>query len=194
MAVSSGAAMKSTLNPNAPLFIPMALQQVEDFSPEWWELVNTTTWFREHWFRRNQDQETFDVDDEKEDVANLLPDSIDLGIGDELSIPEAELDDAVFLQSVESAEALKKGIIDYGNRSHLIRPKTKTICDGYLFDLCSSGTGFLNDEESAVRNLGLRSPKNAVRPILQSAKYWEKPAQRPSPMGSPRRHMIQQPR
>ncbi|KAJ8497689.1 hypothetical protein OPV22_008241 [Ensete ventricosum] len=167
MAVSSGAAMKSTLNPNAPLFIPMALQQVEDFSPEWWELVNTTTWFREHWFRRNQDQETFDVDDEKEDVANLLPDSIDLGIGDELSIPEAELDDAAFLQSVESAEALKKGIIDYG---------------------------FLNDEESAVRNLGLRSPKSAVRPILQSAKYWEKPAQRPSPMGSPRRHMIQQPR
>ncbi|CAL9063599.1 protein EARLY RESPONSIVE TO DEHYDRATION 15 [Musa acuminata AAA Group] len=165
MAVSSGAAMKSTLNPNAPLFIPMALQQVEDFSPEWWELVNTTTWFREHWFHRNQDQETFDVNDE-EDVANLLPDTIDLGIGDELSIIEAELDDAAFHQSVVAAEALKKGIIDYG---------------------------FLNDEESVVRNLGLKSPKNAVRPILQSAKYWEKPAQRPNPMGSPRR-MIQQPR
>ncbi|XP_074559936.1 protein EARLY RESPONSIVE TO DEHYDRATION 15-like [Curcuma longa] len=80
MELPSGAVPKSTLNPDAPLFIPMAFQQVQDFSPEWWELVKTTTWFREHWFHIHQDQETFDAD-EDEDVANLLPDSIDLDIG-----------------------------------------------------------------------------------------------------------------
>ncbi|MCD7459280.1 hypothetical protein HAX54_040539 [Datura stramonium] len=36
MALVSGG--RSTLNPNAPLFIPSYVQQVEDFSPEWWNL------------------------------------------------------------------------------------------------------------------------------------------------------------
>jgi hypothetical protein len=47
-------AMASSLNPNAPLFIPAAYRKVEDFSPEWWELVQTTAWFRDHWFRQHQ--------------------------------------------------------------------------------------------------------------------------------------------
>ena len=71
--------VESNLNPNAPLFIPAAYQQVEDFSPEWWELVKTTGWFRDHWFRQHQEQETFDgSDDAEKDVASLLPDSSDL--------------------------------------------------------------------------------------------------------------------
>ncbi|OEL38941.1 hypothetical protein BAE44_0000039 [Dichanthelium oligosanthes] len=75
----------SSLNPNAPLFIPAAYRQVEDFSPEWWELVKTTAWFRDHWFRQNQLHEAaYDAafalpDDADVDVAALLPDdSVDL--------------------------------------------------------------------------------------------------------------------
>ncbi|RRT55534.1 hypothetical protein B296_00042369 [Ensete ventricosum] len=105
------------LNPNAPLFIPMAFQQVEDFSTEWWELVKTTTWFREHWLHQHQDQETFDAADEEEDVINLLPDSFDLGVGDELSILEAEHDGAA---GDQISTALKKERIENGNRPHLI--------------------------------------------------------------------------
>lgn len=82
--VAAAAAMaSSSLNPNAPLFIPAAYRQVEDFSPEWWELVNTTAWFRDHWFRQHQlheaayDAAFADADDF--DVAALLPDdSVDL--------------------------------------------------------------------------------------------------------------------
>ncbi|KAG0484029.1 hypothetical protein HPP92_012113 [Vanilla planifolia] len=66
MAAPSGGG-RSILNPNAPLFIPAALQQVEDFSPEWWELVKTTPWFRDHWFRQHQDQENFDGEEEEDD-------------------------------------------------------------------------------------------------------------------------------
>ncbi|KAF0907382.1 hypothetical protein E2562_015874 [Oryza meyeriana var. granulata] len=78
--MSAMAMASSSLNPNAPLFIPAAFRQVEDFSPEWWELVKTTAWFRDHWFRQHQmyeeaeEQGGYDVD-----VAALLPDdSLDL--------------------------------------------------------------------------------------------------------------------
>ncbi|CAL9131713.1 unnamed protein product [Musa textilis] len=148
VAASSGATGKSMLNPNAPLFIPMAFQQVEDFSAEWWELVKTTTWLREHWLRQRQDQETFDAD---EDVINLLPDSFDLGVGDESSILEAEHDDAA---GDQISTALKKERI---------------------------GNGIPSGAEAVARSLGLRSPTNGSRSILEPTKHQEKPAQRLSP-------------
>ncbi|KAM3407665.1 hypothetical protein ACQJBY_001188 [Aegilops geniculata] len=48
------AMVASSLNPEAPLFIPAALQQVEDFSPQWWDLVKSTAWFRDHWYHQHQ--------------------------------------------------------------------------------------------------------------------------------------------
>ncbi|CAD6216786.1 unnamed protein product [Miscanthus lutarioriparius] len=81
--MSTVAAMaSSSLNPNAPLFIPAAYRQVEDFSPEWWELVETTAWFRDHWFRQHQLHDAAFADGagaDDFDVAALLPDdSVDL--------------------------------------------------------------------------------------------------------------------
>lgn len=66
MAVANGG-VRSTLNPNAPLFIPASFRQVEDFSPEWWFLVKTSLWFRDHWINEHQDQETFDGGNEDDD-------------------------------------------------------------------------------------------------------------------------------
>ncbi|CAN6219811.1 unnamed protein product [Urochloa humidicola] len=90
--MSTMAMASSSLNPNAPLFIPAAYRQVEDFSPEWWELVKTTAWFRDHWFRQHQLHEAaYDAallalpDDADVDVAALLPDdSVDLLDTDDL--------------------------------------------------------------------------------------------------------------
>ncbi|KDP21701.1 hypothetical protein JCGZ_03372 [Jatropha curcas] len=39
----------STLNPNAPLFVPMAYRSVEDFSDQWWSLVHSSPSFRDYW-------------------------------------------------------------------------------------------------------------------------------------------------
>jgi hypothetical protein len=39
----------STLNPNAPLFVPAAYRVPEDFSPEWWALMETSPAFRGCW-------------------------------------------------------------------------------------------------------------------------------------------------
>ncbi|KAK4539057.1 hypothetical protein RGQ29_032011 [Quercus rubra] len=51
MEVISQRTSSSTLNPNAPLFVPLAYRTVEDFSDEWWELVQSSPWFREYWLQ-----------------------------------------------------------------------------------------------------------------------------------------------
>ncbi|GJN31484.1 hypothetical protein PR202_gb19889 [Eleusine coracana subsp. coracana] len=80
----------SSLNPDAPLFIPAAFLQVEDFSPQWWDLVTTTAWFRDHWSREHSH-----LDDMADvlDAAALLPDDDDLFVEDDqsLTVPAAPL-------------------------------------------------------------------------------------------------------
>ncbi|CAI0444595.1 unnamed protein product [Linum tenue] len=47
---------QSSLNPDAPMFAPMAYQAVEDFSDQWWSLIQPSTWFRDYWLQeRYQD-------------------------------------------------------------------------------------------------------------------------------------------
>ncbi|CAK7342704.1 unnamed protein product [Dovyalis caffra] len=99
MALVSGG--RSTLNPDAPLFVPAAYRQVEDFSPEWWQLVTTTTWFRDYWLSQNQDGNGFYNNAEEDfgfdgnDLADLLPDSFDLDAGDYFTSLEAQFPDFV---------------------------------------------------------------------------------------------------
>ncbi|KAK1428876.1 hypothetical protein QVD17_17716 [Tagetes erecta] len=73
--------LRSTLNPNAPLFVPAAVRQIEDFSPEWWELVTTSTWFHDYWLSQQQDEDGFfgytQDDLDLTDIVDILPDSID---------------------------------------------------------------------------------------------------------------------
>ncbi|XP_076936656.1 protein EARLY RESPONSIVE TO DEHYDRATION 15-like [Bidens hawaiensis] len=70
----------STLNPNAPLFVPAAVRQVEDFSPEWWDLVTTSTWFHDYWLSQQQGEDGFfgntQDDFDLTDIVDILPDSI----------------------------------------------------------------------------------------------------------------------
>ncbi|KAJ3683804.1 hypothetical protein LUZ60_014031 [Juncus effusus] len=87
MAVSSASSFRSTLNPNAPLFVPSAFKQVEDFSPKWWELVNTTAWYRDYWFNEHQQLEALE---QEQNIESLLPDSIDLDLENDMSLFEAE--------------------------------------------------------------------------------------------------------
>jgi hypothetical protein len=99
MALVSGG--RSTLNPDAPLFVPAAYRQVEDFSPEWWQLVTTTTWFRDYWLSQHQDENGFydnaenDFGFDGNDVADLLPDTFDLDAGDYFTSLEAQFADFI---------------------------------------------------------------------------------------------------
>lgn len=93
MALVSGG--RSTLNPNAPLYIPAAFRQVEDFSPEWWQLVTTLTWYHDFWLSQQQGEGGYYGDEDGFDGVDLLPDAFDLDAGDDLSSLEAQLEEFI---------------------------------------------------------------------------------------------------
>ncbi|GMH08142.1 hypothetical protein Nepgr_009982 [Nepenthes gracilis] len=114
----------SRLNPDAPLFIPAALRRVEDFSPAWWELINTSMWFRDYWLSQHQEEaDIFHGNDEDNlddvdiadllpsdvDIVDLLPDDIYLGVEDDVLNMESQLEEFIPSQ---------------GNRESSILPKT----------------------------------------------------------------------
>ncbi|KAL3035327.1 hypothetical protein AAZX31_02G244500 [Glycine max] len=53
----------SSLNPNAPMFVPLAYRTVEDFSDQWWNLVHSSPWFRDYWLRECFQDPQFQNDD-----------------------------------------------------------------------------------------------------------------------------------
>ena len=53
--------LSSVLNPNAPMFVPAAYRNVEDFSDQWWSLVHSSPWFRDYWLRECFSESLFDL-------------------------------------------------------------------------------------------------------------------------------------
>ena len=114
MAAVAGA-RSSTLNPYAPMFIPAAFRQVEDFSPEWWELVKTSAWFRDYWLSEHE-EESFAADDEDGDVANLLADSFDLDLDEEFLDLDTLFQEFLESESKEKTEEKnqRNGMVKHG--------------------------------------------------------------------------------
>jgi hypothetical protein len=77
----------SGLNPYAAPFVPVAYRAVEDYSPEWWQLMETTPWFRDYWFR-----ECFLDPELVDNYEPSLPDDVDalfyLSLGERLFMPQ----------------------------------------------------------------------------------------------------------
>jgi len=116
MALVSGRG--STLNPNAPPFIPAVYRQVEDFSSEWWNLVQNSPWFRDYWMSEQQDTSFEGFDGSKDDdIKNLLPDTFDVGY-DEFPGVEAE-----FEEMIESYEAYDRTAF-----RPVVKPQNGILC------------------------------------------------------------------
>ena len=62
----------SRLNPHAAPFVPWAYRAVEDYSPEWWSMVESSAGFRDYWLRECFHEEDVEVDDVCE---SALPDA-----------------------------------------------------------------------------------------------------------------------
>jgi len=163
------------LNPNAPLFVPAAVRQVEDFSPEWWELVTTSTWFHNYWLSQHQGEDGFygnDVDAfDGSDVAELLPDTIDLGADEDFANMEEQFEE--FIHPSEFGEANKFAF---------------SVGQGI------AENGLAMDAEALMRSLSLANSgkKKALKSPIGPPKYFEKPVKGVSPKCAPIR--IQQPR
>lgn len=176
MALVSG--VRSSLNPNAPLFVPAALRQVEDFSPEWWELVKTSTWFRDYWLSQHQEEDFDGTADEYDDdgafdAADMLPDVFHLSFGEELANLDTGLEEPTLLSETKGDTDLSLVAEKNGNRPL---------------------KGLKMDAKAILKSLTVPKSPNERCPMSPGgpAKYREKPTQNVSPKSTPRR--IQQPR
>ncbi|KAF7824649.1 protein EARLY RESPONSIVE TO DEHYDRATION 15-like [Senna tora] len=170
MALVSG--RTSALNPNAPLFIPAALHQVEDFSPQWWELVKTSTWFHDYWLSQHKEEYFGESADDTtvDELEIMLPEAFDMGIEEDLHDLENE-----FEQFVLFSEA--KGC-----------PAGTDLNDGRK----PLNAGLNTDNKALLKNLTTpKSPKSPKSPV-GPAKHLEKPPQYVNVKCAPRR--IHQPR
>ncbi|PIA48269.1 hypothetical protein AQUCO_01400689v1 [Aquilegia coerulea] len=154
MALVSGG--RSTLNPDAPLFIPAVYRQVEDFSPEWWDLVKTSTWFHTYWLSEHQEEDIFDGNDE-DDIANYLPDSIDLD------------------EDFQNSEVQYSDAEDANEVAYLAYQKEMTQ------------KGVDTDMEALLKNQLKSPKERGSKSPMLSPKFLEKPAKCVSPKCSPRR-------
>lgn len=114
MALVSGG--RSTLNPNAPLFIPAAFRQVEDFSPEWWQLITTSPWYHNYWLSEHQDGEAFsgNADNDIDNIVDLLPETFDLDAGDEFSNMEAQFEEFIKFSEMEGDKSYPLPMLNNG--------------------------------------------------------------------------------
>ncbi|WOK99078.1 hypothetical protein Cni_G07790 [Canna indica] len=129
MAVSCGEVGRSALNPNAPLFIPMMFQQVEDFSPEWWELVKTTPWFREHWSCQFLNEENFSSDEE--DIDNMSPpDSFRTALHD-FSMPVDDAEQHLLLNYLLASKSAETALKNLSLKSPKNRARPLSIPEKY---------------------------------------------------------------
>ena len=168
MALVSGG--RSTLNPDAPLYIPAAYRQVEDFSPEWWQLVTTSTWYRDYWLSEHPNGVFDDAQDDLDcnDVIDMLPDTFDLDVGEDFPSMEDQLEE--FIQFSEAE----------GN--------------GFSYSPVTNATAGKGMQADATKNLDLLKSldQGDAHPKKEAARYAEKPTKNMSPKCSPR--FIHQPR
>ncbi|KAL3357483.1 hypothetical protein AABB24_017944 [Solanum stoloniferum] len=154
MALVSGG--RSTLNPNAPLFVPSFVRQVEDFSPEWWNLVTTSTCFHDYWMSQNQGEEY----GAGNDVADLLPENIDLNVDEDILNMEAQFEE--FLQSSENGQQGIKSSL-YGVNA---MPQYGLPSDALIRTL-SSPRSPIGPPKYFEKASKIVSPRNSFRSIQQ---------------------------
>ncbi|KAK9664415.1 hypothetical protein RND81_14G040000 [Saponaria officinalis] len=116
MALVSG--VRSTLNPNAPIFIPAAFRQVEEYSPEWYDLITSSMWFRDYWLRQHQEPEMpqsygINQDNFVANDTDFLPDDIDLGVDEELLNMESQFEEFIKLSGshLQESKLLPKEVL-----------------------------------------------------------------------------------
>eukprot|EP01018_Ginkgo_biloba_P000644 Gb_13275 [translate_table: standard] len=113
----------STLNPNAPLFIPLAYQQIEDFSPEWWKLVQSSPWFRDYWLR-----ERYESFEDAECLEDLFPETLeDPEDPDEFTELEMQLEEALLQAGMESQVELHSGFNLTQHATDAIEKETELV-------------------------------------------------------------------
>ncbi|KAL2464626.1 Protein EARLY RESPONSIVE TO DEHYDRATION 15 [Forsythia ovata] len=137
------------------------------FLPSGGNLVTTSTSFRDYWISQHKGEDIFGEEDN--DVADLLPDTIDLGVDEDILNMEAQFEE--FLQSSESGQGTFSAFSAFK-------------------EMPENGIG--KDAEALIKKLNISKERGPRSPREVAPMYWEKPAKHVSPKCGPR--FIQQPR
>ena len=162
----------SALNPNAPLFIPAAFRQVEDFSPQWWELVKSSTWFHNYWLSQHKEEDFvesggIDATNDDDDIEHILSETFDLGIEEDFNFLDNEFEKLVMSDEAQECPVMDDPV------------EEKKPVHG------------VNKDAAAL--IKILSPKErGVKSPIGSPKHFEKPAQHVNLKCAPQR--IHQPR
>lgn len=132
-----GSSVGSGLNPDAPLYIPAAFRQVEDFSPEWWNLVQSNPWFRDYWLRER---------DGLSDMFPELPDDLD-----DFAELELQLEETVHRGLHEAEESDQQ--VEAQHRGNEFTEKAE-----------GNGAGELNVKLAAEKTSGLKNSPHLQKP------------------------------
>lgn len=161
----------SALNPNAPLFIPAAFRQVEDFSPQWWELVKSSTWFHNYWLSQHKEEDFVESGGNDatndDDIEHMLSETFDLGIEEDFNFLDNEFEKLVMSDEAQECPVMDDPV------------EEKKPVHG------------VNKDAAAL--IKILSPKErGVKSPIGSPKHFEKPAQHVNLKCAPQR--IHQPR
>ncbi|KAL8118978.1 hypothetical protein AgCh_016463 [Apium graveolens] len=143
------------------LDIEAALRQVKGFSSEWWQLMKISTWFNNYWLSQQHEDDDFFVydDDDLEDIVDLLPDAIDLGIEKEICNMKTQFEHFIQLSEAEagnkklSSSALKEspGSAMSGVLQH--QHQSMTTAADMLFNLKE----LFGDQNRAARKVAMKA-------------------------------------
>ncbi|GAB2299361.1 hypothetical protein Dimus_033436 [Dionaea muscipula] len=121
------ASATSALNPNAPMFIPMAYRAVEDFSEEWWGLVRSSPWFRDYWLQEcfhDPQSDPFLISSNDED---LILSDLDAALFNANLKKQKEERDLIPLGSLKWENNKLRGAMDGGRRNSEKAPKIVNV-------------------------------------------------------------------
>ncbi|XP_024543297.1 polyadenylate-binding protein-interacting protein 2-like [Selaginella moellendorffii] len=89
--------VSSSLNPDAPHFVPSFFESVEDFSSEWWNLVKSTPAFRDYWIREKWESVVSEASATLDDYAEEDEEDV--------SFEDVDLED---VRALDEADTLKE--------------------------------------------------------------------------------------
>ncbi|MCO5612750.1 hypothetical protein L7F22_067019 [Adiantum nelumboides] len=150
MALCASTPSSFRLNPYAPYFVPVAFSAVEDFSAEWWHLVQNSPAFREYWLAERFDPEMqLACDLDTLDLLDL--DSVFLGEEEHLPAANMDLKDFARPAGLKAESAVSKpGRRPFSPLPYLDKPLKLDCYEDFCIFLCAKSSVYFKALQGSI--------------------------------------------